>query len=390
MTACPPLICIVGPTASGKSAVAEEIALRIGGAVVSVDAMQVYTGMDIGTAKTPLVERRCALHMIDVCPITENYSVERFQSDARACIDRLRPEGTEPVLCGGTGLYLNAVIDEMDFASGYRGDDRREAYEGLARSEGPQAVYDLLMTRDPKSAAAIHPNNVRRVIRALELADEGKNYAASLTTLHDRATHYDARIFGLMLPREQLYRRIDARVDEMFNHGLVAEVERRFGDVVYSENDEELAAVCHRLLIEQKATLSCAESCTGGLLSSAFIDLGGSSAYFVEGDVTYANEAKMGSLGVKAETLEKYTAVSRECAQEMAAGMRRKAGTDYALATTGYAGPDGEQVGLVYVSLASKDGVEVKELHLTGERSRIRRLAVLHALDLLRRKLCAK
>ncbi len=168
---------------------------------------------------------------------------------------------------------------------------------------------------------------------------------------------------------------------------VVAEVERRFGDVVYSENDEELAAVCHRLLIQQKATLACAESCTGGLLSSAFVDLSGSSAYFMEGDVTYSNEAKMASLGVKAETLDRFTAVSRETAEEMAAGMRAKAHTDYALATTGYAGPDGEQVGLVFVSLASADGVEVKELHLTGDRNRIRRLAVLHALDLLRRKL---
>ena len=171
---------------------------------------------------------------------------------------------------------------------------------------------------------------------------------------------------------------------------VVAEVEKRFGDVVYSENDEELSAVCHRLLTEQNATLACAESCTGGLLSSAFVDLAGSSAYFMEGDVTYSNEAKMGSLGVKPETLDTYTAVSRECAQEMAAGMRNKVHTDYALATTGYAGPDGENVGLVFVSLASADGVEVKELHLTGDRNRIRRLAVLHALDLLRRKLCTK
>ncbi|MBQ3652062.1 MAG: nicotinamide-nucleotide amidohydrolase family protein, partial [Clostridia bacterium] len=138
------------------------------------------------------------------------------------------------------------------------------------------------------------------------------------------------------------------------------------------------------------ATLSCAESCTGGLLSSAFVDMGGSSAYFVEGDVTYANEAKMGSLGVKAETLDRFTAVSEECAREMAVGMRNKARTDYALATTGYAGPDGENVGLVYVSLAAPDGVKVKELHLTGDRNRIRRLAVLHALDMLRRKLCEK
>ena len=142
-------------------------------------------------------------------------------------------------------------------------------------------------------------------------------------------------------------------------------------------------------LAEQLLTLGRELAAESGL-RFAFVDLSGSSAYFMEGDVTYSNEAKMASLGVKPETLDKYTAVSRECAQEMAAGMRLKAGTDYALATTGYAGPDGEQVGLVFVSLASKDGVEVKELHLTGDRSRIRRMAVLHALDLLRRKLCAK
>ena len=171
---------------------------------------------------------------------------------------------------------------------------------------------------------------------------------------------------------------------------ILSKVKQRLGDVIYSEEDEELAAVCHRLLIDKGLTLSCAESCTGGLLSSAFVDLAGSSAYVMEGDVTYANEAKMGSLGVRAETLERFTAVSDKTAREMAAGMRRKAGTDLALATTGYAGPDGEQVGLVYVALAGDDGVQVKELHLSGDRNRIRRLAVLNALDLLYRKLCTK
>lgn len=260
MTAYQPLICIVGPTASGKSAVAEEIALRTGGAVVSVDAMQVYTGMDIGTAKTPMNERRCSLHMVDVCPITENYSVERFQTDARACIDRLRSEGTEPVLCGGTGLYLNAVIDEMDFAPGYRGDNRREAYEELVRTEGPQAVYGLLASRDPESAAAIHPNNVRRVIRALELADEGKSYAKSLTTLHDRAVHYDARIFGLMFPREQLYRRIDARVDEMFDLGLVDEVERLRAQGLSTATTAGQAIGYKEILQMLDGTITCEEA----------------------------------------------------------------------------------------------------------------------------------
>lgn len=221
-----PLVCIVGPTASGKSAVADRIAQRVSGEVVSVDAMQVYKGMDIGTAKTPPEERLCTLHMVDICPINANYSVERFQTDARSCIDGLLAGGIRPILCGGTGLYLNAVIDEMDFPSGFRGDSRREAYEELARSEGPQRLHEMLRERDPESADEIHPNNTRRVIRALEMCDEGKSYAASLRTLHARAQHYRASIYGLELPREELYRRIDRRVDDMFDKGLVEEVQK--------------------------------------------------------------------------------------------------------------------------------------------------------------------
>ena len=107
------IICVVGPTASGKSSLAEAVALRLKSAVVSVDAMQVYRGMDVGTAKTPAGERHCPLLMVDVCDPTESYSVQRFQADARSCADGLLAEGRTPVLCGGTGLYLDAVIDEM-------------------------------------------------------------------------------------------------------------------------------------------------------------------------------------------------------------------------------------------------------------------------------------
>lgn len=224
------LPCIVGPTASGKSAVAERVADLVSGEVVSVDAMQVYRGMNIGTAKIPPCRRRHPLHMVDVCPVTENYSVERFQADARSCIDDLCAAGIIPVLCGGTGLYLNAVIDEMDFAPGYRGDERRAAYEELACRAGADHLHALLAERDPESAAAIHPHNTRRVIRALELCDEGISYADSLRTLHKRAPHYQTLIFGLDLPRELLYERIDRRVDGMFSLGLVEEVVRMRGE----------------------------------------------------------------------------------------------------------------------------------------------------------------
>lgn len=222
---CPgPVVCIVGPTASGKSALAELVAMRLGSSVVSVDAMQVYRGMDVGTAKTPRAERRVPLLMVDVADVGEEYSVQRFQGDARACVDALLAEGKVPVLCGGTGLYLNAVIDEMSFPSGKRGDSARSRWESLAEEQGAEALHALLAERDPASAELIHPNNVRRVVRALEMLDEGVSYAEHHAGLHERAAHYDARIWGLTMDRQRLYERIDRRVDEMVAAGLVDEV----------------------------------------------------------------------------------------------------------------------------------------------------------------------
>lgn len=219
-----PVVCVVGPTASGKSALAELVATRLGSSVVSVDAMQVYRGMDVGTAKTPVAERRCPLLMVDVVDPDEDYSVQRFQTDARACVDVLLAEGLTPVLCGGTGLYLNAVIDEMTFPVGEKDGGVRERYERIAAERGADALHELLAERDPESAALIHPNNVRRVVRALEMSDEGVSYARHHEGLHERAAHYPARIWGISWPREDLYARIDARVDHMVEAGLVEEV----------------------------------------------------------------------------------------------------------------------------------------------------------------------
>ena len=219
-----PVVCIVGPTASGKSALAELVAGRLGSEVISVDAMQVYRGMDVGTAKTPPHERRVPLRMVDVADPGENYSVRLFQRDARRCVDELLARGVTPVLAGGTGLYLNAVIDEMEFPAGERDAESRHRYESLLESKGPQALYELLASRDAQSAALIHPNNSRRVIRALEMLDDGTSYAAQHDGLHRRAPHYSARIWGLTLDRDRLYRRIDERVDEMMARGLLEEV----------------------------------------------------------------------------------------------------------------------------------------------------------------------
>ena len=218
------VVAFVGPTASGKSSLADNLALHLKSEVVSVDAMQVYRGMDIGTAKVPVDERLVPLHMVDVVDIAQTYSAELFQHQAREVCDSLIAQGKLPILCGGTGLYLNAVIDEMDFPKGTIDSQKRTQYMELADKMGAQYMHDTLAQRDPKSAEIIHPNNVRRVIRALELLDEGKSYHEVHKGLYKRKPHYDATIFGLMWPREVLYDRINQRVDIMFEQGLVDEV----------------------------------------------------------------------------------------------------------------------------------------------------------------------
>lgn len=220
----PVVLAITGPTAVGKSAVAELVARRLGCPVISADAMQVYRGMDIGTAKMPVAERSVPLLMVDVADPSEAYSAARYQQEARSEIDSLIGRGISAVLCGGTGLYIRAALDEMAFPSGEVDDDRRRGYQELAERIGARALHDELARRDPWSAAAIHPNNVRRVIRALEMADEGVSYAEQKSGFSTPCPHYPHRLFALDMDRERLYARIDARVDRMMEQGLVDEV----------------------------------------------------------------------------------------------------------------------------------------------------------------------
>ena len=249
MSALPRLVAIVGPTASGKSALAEEIALELGTEIVSVDSMQIYRGMDIGTAKVPVSERRVPLLMVDVCDPSESYSVERFQRDARVYIDGLIENGKTPVLCGGTGLYLNAVVNDMSFPQGSDEDERRHELEALADEIGPLAMHAKLAEIDPESATLVHPNNVRRVIRAMELAKDGGSYARQLDTLHEQTPVYDAHIWGIDIARDKLYARIDSRVDEMFDAGLVDEV-RALADAGFADTHTARQAIGYKEVLE--------------------------------------------------------------------------------------------------------------------------------------------
>jgi tRNA dimethylallyltransferase len=222
----PHVIAIVGPTGVGKSAVAEEVAVRLDGEIITADSMQVYRGMDIGTAKVRREDRRVPHHCINQVDPGTPYSAALYQQAARQRIEETAARGRIPVLVGGTGLYVRAALDDMRFPAGNPASHTRTALHEELERLGPEALYDLLVERDPDAAALIHRNNTRRIIRALEmLQDGGVSYADTKERFADRNPFYPSTFIGLTMERDALYARIDARVDAMMEAGLLAEVE---------------------------------------------------------------------------------------------------------------------------------------------------------------------
>jgi tRNA dimethylallyltransferase len=215
------LIAVVGPTAAGKSDLAMALARAYDGEIVNADAMQLYRGLDIGTAKPTLAERaEVPHHLLDVLDVTETASVAAYQRAARATVERVLATGRTPVLVGGSGLYVQAVVDELEFP----GTDpalRAELAAELDRV-GPAALHARLATVDPAAAAAVLPSNGRRIVRALEvIALTGGPFAARLPEA--AAPRYDAVLLGVDRPTAELDARIARRVARMFAAGLVAE-----------------------------------------------------------------------------------------------------------------------------------------------------------------------
>ena len=243
------VVAITGPTAIGKSALADRLARRLDAPVISADSMQVYRGMNIGTAKTPVSERLVPLLLVDVADPREPYSAARYQRDARIEINRLLALGKVPILCGGTGLYLRAALDDMRFPKGVVDDDRRRAYQSILEAEGPQALYEMLKQRDPASAQVVHPHNVKRVIRALEMHDEGVSYADQAAGFSTPVPVYDHVTFALTMDRARLYQRIDDRVDIMMEQGLLDEV-RGLLDAGLREALTSMQAIGYKELID--------------------------------------------------------------------------------------------------------------------------------------------
>ncbi|CAN5260233.1 tRNA (adenosine(37)-N6)-dimethylallyltransferase MiaA [soil metagenome] len=217
-------VAIVGPTASGKTSLSLDLAERLGGEIVNTDAMQVYRGMDIGTAKLPVAERRgIPHHLLDTQDVQEPATVAAFQGWARTVIDELRGKGATPVLVGGSALYIRAILDRFDFQP--TDPEVRARLEGELAEVGSTALHERLAVLDPRTAGTLALDNGRRIVRALEVIElTGKPYSASLPELE----YVDPRTvqIGVDIDRPTLDARIEQRVHHMYDVGLVAEVER--------------------------------------------------------------------------------------------------------------------------------------------------------------------
>lgn len=215
-------VAVLGPTATGKSELGIMLAAELGGEVVNADAMQLYRGMDIGTAKVPPEERQgIPHHLLDVLDVTERASVAAYQRDAREQIEAVIARGGVPVLVGGSGLYVRAVVDDLRFPG--TDPEVRARLEAEAARVGNETLHSRLAQHDPEAAAAILPSNTRRIVRALEVLElTGEPFSANLPT--PGAACYGMRLVGLDQQPAQLDARVDERVRRMFDAGLVAEV----------------------------------------------------------------------------------------------------------------------------------------------------------------------
>lgn len=223
-----PLYMITGPTAAGKSALAVELAKKLDGEIISGDSMQVYRGMDIGTAKIrPEEMQGIPHHLIDCVDPWEEWNVARFTELARQKAEEIWRRGRIPIVAGGTGFYLHALAYEAEFTPEETGGScRRKLEETAAVEGGPQELYRRLMEADPEAAERIHPNNVKRVIRALEFfLQTGHRISEHNDEQKQKESPYELHYNVLSMDRERLYERIDRRVDEMMRAGLVEEVQ---------------------------------------------------------------------------------------------------------------------------------------------------------------------
>lgn len=247
------ILVICGPTASGKTGLAVACAQKLNTEIISADSQLVYKGLNIGTAKPTEEEKQGIIHhLIDVADPKQNFSVFDYAEKAIPIVDRLLNAGKTPIVCGGTGFYINSIL--FDFNYGHTGADNsiRNKYNDILNKNGKEYIYTLLQSVDPETAEKLHANDTKRVIRALEIYESsGKKKSDQ----HDELTpKYDYLAVAIDYQREELYSRIDKRVDAMFECGLVDEIENLLASGV-DENCQSMQAIGY------KEVLKCLKNC---------------------------------------------------------------------------------------------------------------------------------
>ncbi|HEY8423205.1 MAG TPA: tRNA (adenosine(37)-N6)-dimethylallyltransferase MiaA [Clostridia bacterium] len=218
------LIVIGGPTAVGKSALGLELAQKYNGEIVSADSMQIYRGMDIGTAKPTIEERKLVRHhLIDILDVNDEYSAEQYKEDADKVIEDIFNRGKLPIVLGGTGFYIKALLYEHNFGYAPKNQEIRDKYKNILNQYGKEYLHDLLKQKDYESALKIHPNDTKKVIRALEIY-EVSGLKKSEIAQKEQKKRYDFKMYVLNCDRNELYNRINKRVDDMISQGLIDEV----------------------------------------------------------------------------------------------------------------------------------------------------------------------
>ena len=245
-----PLLVIAGPTAAGKTEAAIQVAQAGGGEIISADSMQIYRGMDIGTAKPTAQQRdQAVFHLIDIVDPDEEYNVACFQKDAEVVISDIYQRGRLPILCGGTGLYIRAVLEHVAVPVGPADKQVRERLQREAAEVGTAGLHERLAQADPVAAARIGPGDRKRIVRALEVYElTGKPMSAQQRVDDSPSARYNRLSFVLCCPRQLLYQRIDQRVDEMMAQGWRAEVQR-LREVGYGGGTQAMQAIGYRHLL---------------------------------------------------------------------------------------------------------------------------------------------
>lgn len=222
----PKVIVICGPTASGKTALSIELAKRINGEVVSADSMQIYKDMDIGSAKVTKEEMQGIKHyLVDCVSPDERYSVANYKLDAKKAIEEILKKGKTPIVVGGTGLYIDALIYEIEYQDIKINESYRKELESIKQNQGLEVLYERALKIDPEAMKKISPNDSKRIMRVLEIYEAtGKNKTEQEAESRLKEISYNYKVFAITMDREKLYERINKRVDIMIENGLIEEV----------------------------------------------------------------------------------------------------------------------------------------------------------------------